>query len=142
MKKLLGDEIIIPTLFSGHSLPPRHKRTWKPPFVIKANNATGANIFVRASIPDWPAIEQRVNSFLNADLSKSRETFYAKIEPKILVEPFIGANGVWPVDYKLFVFGGRAEFIQVHTDRESSHKNVFYDRNWNRLHWTINYPRE
>ena len=142
VRNLLGADIVIPTLFSGNSLPPKQERNWSPPFVIKANNASGANIFVHTPVIAWSAIEAKVETFLNADLSKSKEKFYAKIKPQILVEPFMGSNGKWPVDYKLFVFGGRAEFIQVHTDRETNHKNAFYDRNWNKLHWTINYPKE
>jgi hypothetical protein len=42
-------------------------------------------------------------------------------------------------DYKLFVFGGRAEFIQVDTDRATDHKRVFYNRDWIRQAFTISF---
>ena len=37
-----------------------------------------------------------------------------------------------PIDYKIYVFGGRAWFVQVHLDREYGHRWVVHDRDWRR----------
>ena len=43
----LGSEFVTPTLWSGERLPPLHERNWPIPFVIKTNNGSGTNVFVR-----------------------------------------------------------------------------------------------
>ncbi|WP_275265952.1 ATP-grasp fold amidoligase family protein [Sphingomonas solaris] len=47
--------------------------------------------------------------------------------------PFVGEGPALPIDYKLFVFHGRVEAIQVHLDRETGHHWTVYDRQWHRL---------
>ena len=44
VKSMLGNAILIPTLFAGPHLPPLAHRNWKLPFVIKANHGSGMNI--------------------------------------------------------------------------------------------------
>jgi hypothetical protein len=45
-----------------------------------------------------------------------------------------------PIDYKLWTFHGRVEFIQVDTDRETNHKRTMFDLEWKRLPFTNNHP--
>ena len=51
----------------------------------------------------------------------------------LIVEPFVGDAGTLPIDYKLFVFHGRVEFIQVHLQRETRHRWIVFDRDWQRV---------
>src|SRR6058998_752106 len=54
----LGEAWVVPTLWHGRRLPPASERTWPVPFVIKANNGSATNYFVRSeSDKDWPRIE-------------------------------------------------------------------------------------
>jgi hypothetical protein len=140
----IGTAYVIPTLFSGPTLPPLAQRTWKPPFVIKANHGSEMNIFVRERRDiDWAAIESKINEFLNFDYANiSRERHYSLIKRQVLVEPFISESGTLPLDYKVFVFGGVPDCIQVDTDRETAHKRTFYDVNWNKMALQFNYPDE
>jgi hypothetical protein len=46
------------------------------------------------------------------------------------------------IDYKFFVFDGRAQFVQVDTDRATQHKRVFYNRDWIRQPFSLEYPLE
>lgn len=136
----IGDEHVIPTLFSGPELPPLGERTWPVPYVIKTNHGSGGNIFVRES-PDWSAIEARLAEMLACDFSAiSGETFYGSIERQVLVEPFIADGPELPLDYKIFICAGEPQFIQVDTDREHGHKRVFFDCDWNRLPIRLGYP--
>jgi hypothetical protein len=137
----LGEQFVIPLLWSGSQLPPRDKRNWQIPFVIKPNNGSARNIFVRSeSDRNWDLIEPKCNHWLSAQYADwAGEWLYSQIEPKLLVEPYVGELAKLPLDYKLFVFGGRVEYIEVDTDREIDHKRTFFDRDWNRQEFSLGY---
>ena len=48
------------------------------------------------------------------------------------VEPYIGGDEL-PLDYKVYVFGGRAEVVQVHKGRGRRHRWTQFDREWTPL---------
>ena len=128
----LGSEWVIPTLWHGTHLAERP--TWPLPFVLKSSHGCCQCAFVRSGQENWPAIRRRAQRWLKSRYGAVLdEWLYEEIAPQLLVEPFIGPGGKLPVDYKFFVFGGRAEFIQVDTDREHNHKRVIFDRHWRRL---------
>jgi hypothetical protein len=53
---------------------------------------------------------------------QTREWAYKNVEPRIVVEEFIDdGTGAAPNDYKLFVFDGAVELIQVDTARFTGH---------------------
>ncbi len=68
-----------------------------------------------------------------------REWVYRGIPPRILVEEMLG-EGAAPSDYKLFVFGGKVEWIQVDQARFKNHQRAIYDAFWNKLPASIFYP--
>jgi hypothetical protein len=140
----LGSEWVTPALWQGEYLPPLEQRTWPIPFVIKANNGCGWNVFVRQeSDLDWPRIEKLAAEWrrtqFGADLG---EWLYGEIKPALLVEPFIGNHSELPTDYKLWVFHGKVRFIQVDTDREHAHKRTMFDQDWCPLPFTLVYSRD
>ena len=61
------------------------------------------------------------------------EWLYGQIPRGLLIEPFVGTQGELPIDYKIFVFGGRATYVQVHLEREKRHRWIVFDRNWSRV---------
>jgi hypothetical protein len=125
----LGRDWVTPTLWRGLTLP--EKPCWPVPFVVKARHGCGQHAFVREGAFDWEAIRRRA-----AGWSRSRygawldEWLYGEIERGLLVEEFIGTNCLLPVDYKLFVFGGRVAFVQVHLNREFTHRWILMDSQW------------
>lgn len=132
VSKHLGSDWVIPTLWSGSTLPPRDERTWPIPFVLKATHGSSTNLFVRSEAEkNWPAIERVVESWLHMTYGTwAREWLYTKIEPRLLVEPFINFGTTLPLDYKFFVFHGRVAYVQVDTDREHDHRRAVYTRDW------------
>jgi hypothetical protein len=140
----LGIEFVTPTIWSGRSLTPAILATIRRPFVIKASHGSSWNIFVRSdSDCDFDAIKKK------CDLWSSKryglvlgEWLYSKIEPQILVEPFISNDGSLPLDYKIFVFNGVAKYVQVDTDRETEHKRCFYDTHWNKQEFGLKFPMD
>jgi TupA-like ATPgrasp len=129
---VLGPEWVIPTHWSGRQLPPLAERNWPIPFVIKANNGSGTNIFVRSPEDcDWAEIERRTQIWMDTPYSpRFREWPYELVEPRLLIEPFIGSSLQLPFDFKFYLFGGQVHFVQVDVGRENNHRRDFYDRNW------------
>jgi hypothetical protein len=60
------------------------------------------------------------------------------------VEPLLSdpRQGSALIDYKFFVFRGKALYVQIDTDRHTEHKRAFYDRNWVRLPFSLTFPTE
>jgi hypothetical protein len=101
--------------------------------VLKMNNASSRNIFVRSwREADIPGIQAQLEDWLKNPIGHRRsEEYYTKIPPVVMVEKFLhDENGNVPQDFKLFVFHGRCEFIEVHSDRFSAHKARIYNREW------------
>jgi hypothetical protein len=132
--ELLGPEWVVPTLWFGTKLPPRPERNWPVPYVLKASHASGWNIFVRSRADEkWDEIEKEIGHWLGTRYgAPSKEWAYANLEPRLLVEPFISEVYKSPTDYKLWVFDGKAVFMQVDTGRYERHRQYFYDLEWNR----------
>jgi hypothetical protein len=144
VRRRLGKEFLIPTLYAGSQLPPLSQRNWPIPFVIKSNHGSGGHIFVRSDEEcDWQKIERTIDHLLSADYSLTwGERFYSKIKRQVLIEPFLSDDGKLPIDYKLFVFNSEPKLIQVDTDRETKHKRVFYDLDWKRQNIAFVYPTD
>jgi hypothetical protein len=140
----LGSEWVTPTLWQGEYLPPLEQRTWPIPFVIKANNGCGWNVFVRQeSDLNWPRIESLAAEWRRAPFGVDLgEWLYSEIKPALLVEPFIGERLRLPIDYKLWTFSGRVKIIEVATDREGDHKATMFDADWRRLPFRGDYPTD
>jgi hypothetical protein len=64
----------------------------------------------------------------------NREWAYGRVPRRIIVEELLtGPHGGVADDYKLFVFHGRCQFIQVDTGRFGVRTQDFYRRPWDRL---------
>ncbi len=128
----LGNNWIIPTLWHGDALP--ETPPWPRPFVVKSRHGCNQRAFVRTGHEDWQAIRRRAAGWMRTRYgSWLDEWAYSKIPRGILIEPFVGTHGVLPVDWKIYVFGGRACFVQVHLDREHHHRWIVMDRHWQRV---------
>ncbi|RST31297.1 polysaccharide biosynthesis protein [Sphingomonas ginkgonis] len=79
----------------------------------------------RGVVPRWLAREY--GGWLN-------EPAYRAARKLVLVEPFLGGAGAQlPLDYKIYVFGGRAEVVQLHAERGKKHRWTQFDRYWRPL---------
>lgn len=142
VEERLGPDWIIPTIWSGAELPQTPE--WQMPFVLKASHGSGMNCFVRNTGEfDLAKISSACESWLSETYygAWGGEWLYSQIPPRLLVEPFMSdADGTLPLDYKLWVFHGRVRFIQVDVDRETAHTRTMFDRDWNKLPFTLAYP--
>lgn len=127
----LGDDWTTPTLWHGTTLPGTPPAPL--PLVVKARHGCGQVAVVR-TIADWAAARRVTAGWSAARYGRWLDEWaYAAVPRGLLVEPFLGVGEVAPIDYKLFVFGGRAAFIQVHLDRWSDHRWIVFDRDWRRV---------
>jgi hypothetical protein len=112
-------------------------------FVVKASHGSGWNLIVsnrqeisdeqiRARCRPWLAMRYGVDT---------NESWYACIEPRILIEHFMSdtTHGV-PLDFKFWVFHGVVQFVQIDFGRFSAHTRTMYDRQWRRQPWVVGYP--
>lgn len=109
-------------------------------FVVKPNHGSGWYQVVddKASLDRAALIETCYEWLGRSYYEETGEIVYRHIQPKILVEQFIDDGSGGPAsDYKLFVFGGRVEFIYVVTDRLHDHKRRLYTPAWERLNVQI-----
>ena len=126
----IGAEHVIPTLWLGEELPVT--APWSMPFIVKANHGCGQFMVVRdaadyararAAAPKWLA---------RAYGGPLDEWHYRAARRLVLVEPYIG-GAQFPFDYKVYVFGGRAEVVQLHVGRGHHHRWTQFSRDWTPL---------
>lgn len=102
-------------------------------FVLKLNTGSGYNIICKdkEKINRKKVIKQ-LNNWLKEDYFKiKKEPQYKNIEKKIICEKYMENKRGELLDYKLFCFNGKAEFIEVDFDRFENHAMNFYDLKWN-----------
>jgi hypothetical protein len=111
------------------------------PFVVKPTHMCGhVRFFPEGGSLDVESLLDECRSWLRTQYgTHHREWLYRSIPPRILVEEMLG-EGTVPSDYKLFVFGGKVEYIQVDMSRFENHQRAIYDPLWNKLPVSILYP--
>jgi len=128
---LLGGEWIIPTYWSGRTLP--EHPSWPYPFILKASHGCNQNIVCRDQ-SDWQKARRQSARWTRAPYGLWLDEWaYRDVPRAYIVEPYLGSAAELPIDYKIYVFGGKAAFIQVHLDRDSDHRWILFDRQWNQI---------
>lgn len=145
MKSIVGEEHIIPTIgiytrwedIDTVQLPNR--------FVIKCTHDSGSVVICKDKTNfNFQEAKKRIEKSLSKDFFYAgREWPYKGMEKRIIIEDLLhDKQGNIPNDYKVFVFNGVAQYIQLDYDRFSDHKRNIYDRQWNIMPFTIGYNSE
>lgn len=131
-KARLGAAQVVPTLWSGDRLPERPPAEF--PFIVKANHGCGQFAVVRDDA-DYAGARRRAPRWLDQPYGALLDEWhYRAARRTLLVEPFLGGRDAdLPLDYKVYVFGGRAEIVQLHAGRGSRHRWTQFDRAWQPL---------
>ena len=110
---------------------------------LKATHGSGWNIISR----DKSELdENEVRSYFRFWLGKSyymysKEWAYKYIRPRVICEPLLmDEHGELPLDYKVFCFSGKPQFVQVDFDRFTNHTRAFYDCEWRKQPFSVGYP--
>lgn len=129
--RLLGDQFVVPTLWEGEVLP--EMPPWPMPFVVKANHGCGQWSVVR-NAADFDRVRVQSRRWLRHHYGAwLDEWHYRAARRAILVEAYVGTGAALPVDYKIYVFSGRAVMVQVHEGRGEDHRWRQFDRDWRPL---------
>ena len=106
-------------------------------FVLKATHGSQMNIICPdKNLLDRKEAVRRLNQWLKINFfGRKKQWVYKDIPPRIVCEEFLEPNTEWGLlDYKIFCFHGKPEFIQVILDRCSGKTSLNnYDTQWNRL---------
>jgi TupA-like ATPgrasp len=95
-------------------------------WVLKPNHRSGL-IYFGGDQADYGELAKITRGWLDPfEAATMHEWAYARARPMFLVEELLGPPGAPPPDYKIFVFDGKAELIEM-VNR--------YDGNQQRLYW-------
>lgn len=131
----LGPEWTIPTIWTGSSLP--QHQPFACPAIVKARHGCNQYCVLRHA-PDaqsWQALRNLAAKWTAKPYGGWLDEWaYKGVTRGVIAEPLIdGGGGALPVDYKFYVFGGKATHVQVHLDRGGAHRWVLHDRNYRQL---------
>lgn len=105
-------------------------------FVVKPTHGSGwVQIVTDKSMLDRAALIETCRGWLSRSYYKETlEWAYKNIKPQIIVEELIAdGTGTVPIDYKLFVFDGAVQLIQVDTGRFVDHRRRLYTPAWQKV---------
>ena len=109
-------------------------------FVLKTNNSCGQIIVVSdKSKLNIEEARKKLNNWLRVEYGyDGAQLHYTRIQPVVIAEEFLSENNqLSPIDYKIWCFNGKAEFILCVYDRGWSEKGSdkyslsTYDLDWN-----------
>ncbi len=128
---ILGPEWCVPTLWSGSELPQDLPVT-APAF---AKSRHGCNQTMRLDgQDDWARLRTLAPRWTAKPYGGWLDEWaYRDVPRGVLIEPLLGDGSGALLDYKVYVFGGRATHVQVHLERGIRHRWVLHDRDWNKL---------
>lgn len=114
-------------------------------FVLKTNHDSGSVVICKDKHKfDKNKARKKITRSLKRDyFFVGREWPYKNIRKCIFAEKYmVDAESNDLVDFKLFVFNGKAEYVQIDYDRFIDHHRNFYDLNWNYIPFTTCYPTD
>jgi hypothetical protein len=146
IRNCLGEAYLVPLLWSGTDPAMIPYDTLPQSFVIKTTHGCGYNLVIPAQCGlDRKAVKDQLAEWMRRnycdDHMLGAEWCYRHISPAILVEAMLEENGRMPVDFKLFCFSGRVEFVQVDYDRFAHHSRRLFDRHLSPLDIELGYPQ-
>lgn len=135
VQEKIGEEYLIPLLGEWDSYSCIDFNTLPDKFVLKCNHDSGDIVICKDKKSFKPEkYEKKFNKNMKRNFyNVAREWPYKNVRPRILAETFMeNSTSEELVDYKLFCFNGKAEYILVCSDRFSDDglKETFFDIDW------------
>ena len=143
MKDLIGEEFIIPTLGVWNHFDEINFDSLPNQFVLKSTHDSGGVVICKdKSKLDMDNARNVINKSLKRNYFYSgREWPYKNVKPRIIAEKYmVDESGYELKDYKIFLFSGKAKYIQVDFDRFTDHHRNFYSTDWEYVPFTTLYP--
>jgi hypothetical protein len=126
---VLGPEWATPTLWEGAALP--QSPPFQTPAILKARHGCNQYEVLRhaPSPSEWQSLRMLSERWMAGPYGKWLDEWaYEGVPRALIAEPLLGDGHVLPLDYKIYVFGGRATHVQVHVGRATDHRWILHDR--------------
>lgn len=139
----VGDQHLVPLLDHFDEFTTEIWESLPQQFVLKANHGCGmVEIVQNKRDLLFSELKKKTDAWQQTEyFNVGREWVYKGLPRTLLAEKLLtDETGKIPRDYKFFCFNGRAEIIQVDSDRFGEQKRNLYDRSFNRLEGTLLYP--
>ncbi len=107
-----------------------------PNAVVKPTHMSGHVVFVGADGKVSEHDRHRMKAWMRQNFGvMTGERHYLRLEPKIIIEPWLKLNDGYCNDYKLHVYGGKAHLVEVAVSRfgDGGGRWMYFDRHWQRL---------
>lgn len=131
---IIGKEHIIPTLGVWDRYEDIDFDKLPNEFVLKPTHTSG-NVFIckdKKSI-NYKKLKKQVHKWLKRNYYLiHREWPYKNVKPRIIAEKYMEDKTGELVDYKVYAFNGKCEYVMTCVDRAKGEtKFLYYDKNWN-----------
>lgn len=143
IKRLIGDEYIIPTLGVWDKFEDIDFNKLPNQFVLKTTHDSGGIIVCKdKSKLDLDYARNKINRSLRHNYYlEHREYPYKNVKPRIIAEQYmVDESGTELKDYKFFCFNGNVKFLFVATDRPYDTRFDFFDTSFKHLPFKQGHP--
>lgn len=131
VKRLIGDEYIIPTLGIWDRFDDINFSELPNQFVLKSTNGgggTGVIVCKDKSLLDISDAKKKLEKSMNTNFKIGREWVYTGVKPRIIAEQLISnSDGSELVDYKIFCFNGEPKLLFLASDRYTKGESLKFD---------------
>lgn len=136
ISNMIGEEYIIPTLGIYNKFKEINFNGLPNQFVLKCTHDSGSTIICK----DKKKLKQKeVRAKINKALKNNyyyngREWPYKNVKPRIIVEKYMEDYTGFLIDYKIYAFNGKCDYVMICVDREKENektKFIYYDKEWN-----------
>jgi len=139
VKNQIGENYLIPLIETYENANEINFDNLPDSFALKTNHGSGWNIICKnKSELNREESVKKMNKWMGLNsYYLSHEWQYKFIKPQLICEELLEFE---INDYKFFCFDGEPKFIQVDIDRFSNHTRSFYNLEWEKQTFGINYP--
>ncbi|WP_239805401.1 ATP-grasp fold amidoligase family protein [Croceicoccus hydrothermalis] len=131
----LGSEWVAPLAWEGTALPARPPVSGRA--MLKSRHGCNQYRALYPSMPQgrWDGTRRDAHRWLRSRYGAWLDEWgYRDVPRGLMIEGWLGDGETLPVDYKIYVFGGAATHVQVHTGRGGwRHRWHLHDRDWKRV---------
>lgn len=134
----VGSDLLVPLLWTGNDPDAVPFDTLEPPYVIKSSHGWKHVIIVqKGEQVDIPATRDRLRSWLSyCHGAITDEPGYVPVPRRLMVERMLDRRDGKPMlERKVFVFNGRARFVQTLFSEQPLRHGAYHNREWQPLHW-------
>lgn len=143
VKKIIGEEYIIPTLGIWNSFDEIDFDKLPNQFVLKTTHDSGGVVVCKDKnrLNLEVARKKLEKSLRHNFFYEHREYPYKNVKPRIIAEKFmVDESGTELKDYKFFCFDGKVKMLFVATDRPFDTRFDFYDTDFKHLPFKQGHP--